>query len=175
MGQRGPAPEPAALKLVKGNPGNVATHRLTEALRPKVEIPDCPSYLLPDAKKEWYRITPELKKLHIVSQIDRSALAVYCQAYATWVQAQKKLKALGVDGLVDATPSGYQQMSAWYTISTRASDQMHKYLCEFGMSPSSRSRIQANVCVNMDLFDNLNDQPADNEPAKPGTSRFFAR
>jgi P27 family predicted phage terminase small subunit len=175
MGQRGPAPEPVALKLVKGNPGNLAAHRLTDALRPRVEIPCCPSYLLPDAKKEWARITPELKKLHIVSQIDMAALAVYCQAYATWVIAQKKLKGLGADGLVDATPSGYQQMSAWYTISTRASDQMHKYLCEFGMSPSSRARIQANVCVNTDLFADTLEPTAENEPAKPGTSRFFAR
>lgn len=173
MGLRGPAPKPTELKLLQGNPGKVAAHRLNDALRPQVEIPNCPSYLLPEAKKEWQRITPELKKLHIISQLDMTALAAYCQAYATWANVQKKLKKLGEDGMVDETPSGYKQISVWMQISNRAADQMHKFLCEFGMSPASRSRITANVCVNMDLFNDLPSGEIETEDKKNGAGRFF--
>lgn len=173
MGQRGPAPKPTELKLIQGNPGKVAAHRLNDALRPKVEIPDCPAYLLPEARKEWHRITPELKKLHIISQLDLATLAAYCQAYATWANMQKKLKKLGDDGLIDETPSGYKQISVWMQISNRAADQMHKFLCEFGMSPASRTRISANVCTNMDIFEDVPSTEPEKDKVNHGPGRFF--
>lgn len=175
MGLRGPPPKPTELKLIQGNPGKVAAHRLNDALRPKVEIPDCPAYLFSEAKKEWARITPELKKLHIISQLDVATLAAYCQAYATWVGVQKKLKKLGDDGMVDETPSGYKQISVWMQISNRSADQMHKFLCEFGMSPASRTRISANVCVNMDLFNDMPGGETETDDTNNGPGRFFNR
>lgn len=178
MGTRGPAADPVALTLIKGNARKLPVHALTEALRPTVHIPDCPDHLNDEAKLEWARITPELKKLHIISNIDLAALAVYCQAYGRWVMVERQLKDLGDDALVDQTPSGYRQISVLLQISNRAVEQMHRFLCEFGMSPSSRARISANVCVagqNSDLFEDLENQGGAVEPAvKPhGPGRFF--
>ena len=177
MATFGPKPQPAALHLIKGNPSKLPASRLTEALRPKVDIPDCPAYLLPDAKAEWQRITPELRKLHIISQIDLVALAAYCQNYAIWVGLQKQINKVGIKGLVDVTPNGYQQVSAWYVASSKAFEQMRSTLAEFGLSPLSRARISPNVCTNVDLFEDLPEASADEELSAPphGPDRFFTR
>jgi P27 family predicted phage terminase small subunit len=154
-------PLPTNVHLLRGNPSKKQSRDLIDSVAPDVEIPGCPGHLLPEAKKEWKRITPILEKMRIISQMDRSALGVYCQAYARWVQAENKIKALGDSGLFDETPSGYKQISVWLQISNRSVDQMHKFLVEFGMSPSSRSRVTASP--QLDLFD-------DNTK---GAGRFF--
>lgn len=178
MGERGPLPQPANLRVITGIPKKTTGGTLTDALRPKVDVPDCPDYLLPDAKAEWARIAPELKRLHIISQIDLAALAMYCQTYAQWVGAQRKIKDLDIDGLVASTPNGYQQLSAWYLVSSKAFEQMRSMLSEFGLSPLTRARIAPNVCTNVDLFDDLPDAGQDQPSAdvKPhGIDRFFTK
>lgn len=146
MGQRGPAPLPGVEHARRGNPSKLNLGELLE-VRPPIEIPACPTHLLPAAKKEWKRITPLLAELGLVAKIDMAALAVYCQAYGRWHDAERKIRELNKEdpvklpGLVGVTPSGYTQMSVWLQISNRAVEQMHKMLCEFGMSPSARSRV----------------------------------
>jgi len=141
MGQRGPKALPTNVHLLKGNPSKLSKSQLTDAVRPDVEIPKPGKHLMPDALKEWKRITVELEKLGLISKIDKAALEVYCQAYARWVRAELKMKEFGEAGEISETPNGFQQMSAWLTISNRAVDQMKAFLTEFGMSPSSRGRV----------------------------------
>ncbi|MGZ4955296.1 MAG: phage terminase small subunit P27 family [Methylobacter sp.] len=162
---------PNNVHILQGNRSKKPGHALRDTINPDVEVPGCPSHLLPDAKKEWKRIAPELEKMRIISQMDRAALAVYCQAYARWVQAESKIKELSSGpnkdaGLIDLTPNGFKQMSVWLQISNRAVEQMHKFLAEFGMSPSSRSKIREAQSPNMDLF---NDEP------QKGPGKFFDR
>ncbi len=147
MGQRGPKPLPSNVHRLRGNPSKKPTGELLDDVRPPVEIPGCPSHLLPDARKEWRRITPLLKDLGLIAKIDMAALAVYCQAYGKWRQAELRIREMNerdpvkLPGLIGVTPSGYEQMSVWLQISNRAVEQMHKFLAEFGMSPSARSRV----------------------------------
>lgn len=162
MGQRGPKPLPANVHLLNGNRSKLSASRLLDSVRPEVSIPEPPDHLLPDAVAEWHRITVELKQLGLVTEIDRAALAVYCQAYARWVESERKLKALGDLGMVESTPSGYRQIGVWLQISNRAVEQMHKFLAEFGMTPSARSRVTPSP--QGDLFgngqQNTGDQPS---------------
>ncbi len=76
---RGRRPIPTSMKLVTGNPG----HRPLNAREPKPanSLPTCPAHLSPTAKAEWKRLAGEMHRLGIVSQLDRVALAAYCQAY----------------------------------------------------------------------------------------------
>lgn len=147
MGTRGPKPLPSNVHRLRGNPSKKSAGELLDEVRPPVEIPDCPSHLLPDARREWKRITPLLEDLGLVAKIDMAALAVYCQAYGRWRQAERKIRELNaadpetMPGLVGKTPSGYLQVSVWLQISNRAVEVMHKFLCEFGMTPSARSRV----------------------------------
>ena len=105
---RGRKPKPTALKLIDGNPGK----RPINANEPKTTggKPTCPSHLSPTAKSEWKRISGTLHEMGILTAVDRAALAAYCQAYARWVDAEKKLAA--TPPLIK-TPSGYVQQSPW--------------------------------------------------------------
>jgi P27 family predicted phage terminase small subunit len=148
MGQRGPAPLPAAEHLRRGNPSKRNVVELLNGLRVPVVIPACPTHLVPAAKKEWKRITPLLAELGLIAEIDMAPLAMYCQAYGRWHDAERKIRELNkadpekLPGLVGKTPSGYEQMSVWLQISNRMVEQMHKMLGEFGLSPSARARVQ---------------------------------
>jgi len=146
---------PSNIHILRGNPSKKPAHELADSVLPAIAIPKCPSHLLPAAKAEWKRITPELESLGLISELDMAALSAYCQSYARWVNAESKLKKLGEDGLITETPSGYQQMSVLLQISNRALDQMHKFMTEFGMSPSSRTRVTASP--QLELFDDKED------------------
>ena len=129
---------PTNLKLVRGTlrKGRVNVH---EPVLP-VEIPRCPAHLGPEAKREWKRISVDLASCGLLTRIDRGALAVYCAAWERWVDAEESLKKYGV--MVKA-PSGFPMQSPYLTIANRAMQQMKEMLSEFGMSPSSRTRVHA--------------------------------
>ncbi|MDZ7809187.1 MAG: phage terminase small subunit P27 family [Arhodomonas sp.] len=120
--------------------------------------------------KEWDRLSGELRELGLISQIDRAAFAVYCQAYGRWVRAEERMAELGDEGLVETAPSGYRQMSVWLQISNRATDQMKSFLAEFGMTPSARSRVTPSTRRQRDLFDA---QDGEDDTGGGGPQRFF--
>jgi P27 family predicted phage terminase small subunit len=133
---RGRKPTPTHLKLLHGNPGK---RRLNpnEPL-PGKNPPTCPSHLCPSAKAEWRRLAAQLTILRILTDLDRAALAGYCQAYGRWVEAERKLHETP---MLIKLPSGYVQQNPWLTIANKQLELMHKYLTEFGLSPVARSRV----------------------------------
>jgi P27 family predicted phage terminase small subunit len=135
---RGRRPKPTALKIRDGNPGGRPLN-LHEP-KPRRAIPTCPAHLSPTAKAEWKRLAHELDALGILSNLDRAALAAYCQAYGRWVEAERKLKETPT---LLKTPSGYVQPSPYLAIANRQLELMHKFMSELGLSPSSRSRVAA--------------------------------
>lgn len=159
MGARGPKPLPSNVHRLKGNPSKLPSEVLEDDIRPDVKIPPCPAHLSAEAKREWKRISKHLLNLGIIAEIDMAALAMYCQAYGRWVQAEEKLAELGREGMVDAMPSGYKQGSVWLQISKQSVEQMRKMLPEFGMTPSARARLS---------------MPSTEKPnGKKKTDRFF--
>lgn len=100
--------------------------------------PLCPKWLNEMAKVEWRRIAPILKRLNLLSVIDRSAMASYCQAYARWRQAEEMIEKHGMyypgnKGKVEAFP--FVRIAQKYL-------EICKTMCvEFGMTPSSRGRM----------------------------------
>jgi phage terminase small subunit len=58
MAGRGRPPKPTALKVLEGNPGKRPLNQ--NEPKPEKKAPNCPSWLLPDAKKEWRRLSKEL-------------------------------------------------------------------------------------------------------------------
>ena len=133
---RGRKPLPSAIRLATGNPGK----RPINAHEPKpvTSLPTCPAHLMPTAKAEWKRLARYLHDLGVISELDRAALAAYCQAYGRWVEAEKKLKE--TPHLL-RTPAGYVQPSPWLAISNKNVELMYKFMSELGLSPVSRSRV----------------------------------
>jgi P27 family predicted phage terminase small subunit len=133
---RGRKPKPTHLKLLEGNPGR----RPLNAQEPKPErkIPTCPQHLCPSAKAEWKRLARQLYTLGVLTVLDRSTLAAYCQAYGRWVEAEQKLKETPA---LLKMPSGYVQQNPWLTIANKQLELMHRFMGELGLSPVSRSRV----------------------------------
>ncbi len=138
MGRRGPAPKPTRLRLLAGNPG----HRPINGKepQPKVEIPSCPKHLGREARCEWKRIARELKALGLLSKIDRAGLAAYCVSWGRWVEAEDKLRE---HGTIVKSPNGFAVQSPFLSVANQAMRQMTKLLAEFGMTPSSRTRVHS--------------------------------
>ncbi len=92
------------------------------------------------AKAEWKRLIRELFALGVVTALDRAALAAYCQAYGRWAEAERKLKETP---MLLKLPSGYIQPSPWLAIANKQLELMAKYMAELGLSPVSRTRVEA--------------------------------
>lgn len=160
MGQRGPAPLPANVHLLKGNPSKLPIADLLGELKVPAELPEMPEHIAanPIARDEWERIGPELLTLGLVGRIDRAALMAYCMAYADVVRCDQMIRRLnyidpnGVAGEVLTTPSGYKQQSPWVQMRTRAAEAMKGWMREFGMTPSARSRVTPGESAQGDLF-----------------------
>ena len=142
----GRRPLPTAVKRLRGNPGK----RKLNAKEPRVPSSDpaMPQDLPAAARSEWKRIVPELRIIGVLTSIDRAALAAYCHAYARWFEAEKQVKRLGIivkePVLLMGVPTGYHRYkkNPAVTISESAMKIMKSFLVEFGMTPSSRSRVR---------------------------------
>lgn len=132
---RGPSPKPSRLKELAGNPGKRPLH--PDLLVP-AGAPDCPDHLSEEGKSEWARVTNELEQIGILSSVDRAALTLYCQAWDRWRKAEE---ALEKDGLVITAPSGYPVQNPHIAIANKSLVVMKGLLCEFGLTPSSRTRL----------------------------------
>ena len=163
-GTRGPLPKPAALKLLEGNPGKRSLD-LAAGVNPRIEVPTAPKHLGIEARKEWKRITPLLEDLGLISGLDRSALALYCQAAGRLAELETAFNGQ-VARLVDAgsdyadavynashtvTPSGYAQQSVLVQLIKSHREQLNRYLMHFGLSPAARGRVQASNYIQPEL------------------------
>ena len=79
--------KPTALKVLEGR----AKGTPSGEPRPILGIPECPEWLMDDAKEERNRVAPELFRLGLLARIDRTALAEYCQSYAKWKAAEEEI------------------------------------------------------------------------------------
>jgi len=136
MKSAGRKPKPSNVHKLHGNPGR--RKRNQREPKPEVVVPDPPAHLEGDALEEWDRVVPELRALGLISAIDRNSLAAYCQAYARWVEAEAKLKQYGQ---IVKSPAGYPMQSPYLGIANTALKFMRDFATEFGMTPSSRSRV----------------------------------
>src|SRR5437868_12793938 len=136
MGRRGPAPKPTAIKKAEGNPGKRKLN--TEDPQPLPGVPECPDHLDAVARKEWGRLSPILMGMKVLTEADYIALGNLCQAYSTLIDAQKHLNK---GGILFKTPSGYIQQNPLLGIIRAQTNIVNGLLREFGLTPSSRTRI----------------------------------
>ena len=145
---RGRKPLPGNVVRLRGNPGK---RRVNDAgPRPEPRTPTCPSALGPEARKEWQRLARELSSLGLLTRIDRGALAAYCQAHALWLEA---VQAIGRYGTMVKSPNGFPMQSPYVALANKQVDLMVRIAAEFGMTPSSRSRIRTAERPPEDPFD----------------------
>ena len=152
MGQRGRKPKPSAIRLLEGNPGKRAINQREP--KPDKKAPPCPKWLDPEAKKEWRRLSKKLEQLGILTEADMSVFASYCQAYARWKAAEEIISS---HGFISKTPSGYLQAIPHVAIAKEYARIMNRCAEQFGLTPSSRSRLIAGETGGSTVKDDMED------------------
>lgn len=146
----GRRPLPTELKRLSGNPGR---RKLNEnEPKPDAGEPEVPKHLNRAARREWARIVAELRAMSLLTRADGDAIAMYCDVYARWAEASKKLDR---EGLIVFTPNGYPVQSPYIGIANKCLVQMKALLVEFGMTPASRSKIVVQKPLEADEFEDF--------------------
>ena len=134
MGKRGPLPKDQAQR----NKDN--DWRNTPATpKPPAKRPTKPSWLLPEAKKEWNRVSGTLWKMGLLTELDRFALAMYCQQVALYERAQNTMM---IEGETYKTPTGQLKQRPEYFIQKDCIKEIRQLCNMFGLSPNSRMRME---------------------------------
>jgi len=148
----GRPPKPTAIKKLQGT----ARADRVKANEPKPKkgsvAPSVPGHLSADAKKEWRRVAKELHGLGLLTSIDRTALAAYCETYVTWVDALAQCRKLG---LIVKTTNGNAVQNPYLSVASQAEKRMRGWLSEFGMTPSSRTRINVEAAEDADPYESF--------------------
>lgn len=149
---RGRKPKPSHLKAVAGNPGKRPLNK--NEPQPEKGVPVCPSWLSPKAKIVFREIGGMLDELGVMTRADRRALELLCDAYATYREASEFVRKHGftyesktITGVDEAGNQIVSTINRRYPEVDIASDawkRIKSMLIEFGMTPSSRSRISVN-------------------------------
>ena len=139
---------PVSVQLAKGNPNRLtkaeikARQEAEESFKPNDDDIKIPRWLDKEGKSEWKRVSRELKELNILTNIDTTALGMYCDAYSKYQLATKKINKEGM--FIEYT----NKAGATNTIEHPAVKAQVKYadlikkLCsEFGFTPSARAKI----------------------------------
>ena len=144
--------KPTKLKLLHGEKNKKRINK--KEPKPAPIVPKCPAWLDKDAKAELKRASKELSMLGLLSKIDMAAFAAYCSCYSRFKNASQKIQK---EGMVREAPSGYPVQSPYLSILNKALTDMKSYLVEFGMTPSSRTRISVDRDDKDDDFGKLLD------------------
>ena len=132
----GRKPKPTALKALQGTLRKDRTNG--DEPEPEPLQPDPPVHLSKEAKQYWKETFKLLAGVGVLTEMDADSLSLYCESKARWVHAKKQIEK---DGLVIVAQSGFPVQSPWLQIANKAHEQMLKISAEFGMTPSSMSRI----------------------------------
>jgi P27 family predicted phage terminase small subunit len=143
----GRKPVPARLNDLRGNPGKRKKRKEPE---PEVAETTCPGWLEGEAKEEWDRLAPELKRLGLLTVVDLPAFAGYCQSFKRWREAERAVSiAILAGGLGIAVSQGLEGMA-------RERLRLMKTLAaEFGFTPASRSKVSAKPQEEKDPFEDF--------------------
>ncbi len=76
----------------------------------------------------------------VLTEVDDLALVGLCQSWAEYLEATEQVRKTGM--LVKA-PSGYPILNPYVVLANQALKRVKAFLTEFGMTPSSRSRVSA--------------------------------
>lgn len=134
---RGPKPRPKEILKLAGSRRADLTN---DDVDPKPSLSDPPVWMSRFAKREWKRVGNELMKLGLVTEIDRTVLALYCQAFADYVDAKAFVDEYG---LTTTTEKGNVIQHPIVGVMNKAWERCLKAATQFGMSPSSRRGIVA--------------------------------
>jgi P27 family predicted phage terminase small subunit len=129
---------PTKLKIMRGT--LKADRRNQHEAKPLIVSPRCPPELQGEALKEWRRMAPKLTALGLLSEIDSAIFTAYCGAWARYLEAQTLLRE---QGLMAKGARGAPILNPLLAVVESSAGQLRRLGCELGLSPASRSKVQA--------------------------------
>lgn len=133
----GRKPKPTALKAAAGNPGKRPLNRREP--KPQSGLPPCPAWLKGEGRKEYRRLGRLLVDMGVMTTVDRTSFVMRCEAWGRYVDARAQVARLGT---VVKTANGNLIQNPYLPVMNKALEQVAKFDAEFGLTPSSRSRVQ---------------------------------
>ncbi len=141
MARMGRPPKPTNLKILEGNPGKRPLPK--NEPKPKPLAPKRPPWLTGEGKKMWERLSPELERLGLLTVIDGETFAAMCARWKTFVECERYLKKNGLTYTYINTQGAENEVERpQVRIGQKALDQFRSFCSEFGLTPSSRTRIE---------------------------------
>lgn len=74
-----------------------------------------------------------------MTSVDRAALSAYCAAWSRWISAEENVQRFGA--VIRSPKTGFPIQNPHVGVANTALQIMHRFLIEFGMTPSSRARL----------------------------------
>ncbi|WP_435112033.1 phage terminase small subunit P27 family [Nocardiopsis synnemataformans] len=131
--------KPAALRLLegRGNGKDSGGREVPTVPAFKRIPPDAPAWMTAEARAEWDRVVPGLSRLDLLKPEDRGALAAYCEAWATFVDATRIVQA---EGMTIEAKQGTLAHPA-VGIARNAGREMRAWAAHFGLTPSTEQAL----------------------------------
>ena len=147
MSQTGPKPKPTVIHQMNDNPGKRDISmkiELEEEVEKKTDISilEPPEWIKNNkiALNEWNRVAPILYDLGLLKINDTAALEAYCKCWSRYKEAEMQIDQ--AHSTIIKTPSGYVQQIPQVSIAHRYLKLAKDFMTEFGLTPSSRGRMQ---------------------------------
>jgi P27 family predicted phage terminase small subunit len=139
---------PIDLQLINGNKNRLTKREIEarkaaeERLKPKADRVRPPAWLSDEAKREFKRIAKEMQDLGVLTNVDVDALALYCDAYAAYVECTRIIEAEGL--MVEYTNKAAETNKVPHPLLTKKkqlAEQMKALATEMGLTPASRAKL----------------------------------
>ena len=113
------------------------------ALRPADDNTECPDWVTDArAREEYARISVELEKLGLLTNLDINTLAAYCIAFSRYVEATQAMEGQPLT-VVQTNKNGITAVveNPLIKIQLKYSDEMKRLTGEMGLSISARMKL----------------------------------
>jgi len=146
---------PSAIHELKGSYEKNPKRKNKKEPKPPEGMPTAPRYLDRIAKNEWRYITRLLDEMGVLSLADKSALTLYCQTFSEWRKAVDMCNEYGAWAIQrDSKGNVETKRHVWDGARERNADACRRWLTEFGLTPSARTKLEVepNTADEFDMF-----------------------
>ncbi len=106
----------------------------------EVSIPDPPDHLVDEEINIFVTTAGKLARMRVMTEADVDALSIYAVNFCRWKAATQKVREMG---MIVKSPKNYLIQNPFLAIANKAQKCCMDILTEFGLTPSSRTRVQS--------------------------------
>lgn len=139
----GRKPQPAALKLLKGQGDGKDSGGRPVPAPPKFkrQAPEKPDGMSDEAAAVWDEIVTALEDVDVLKELDGPALLMACETYARWVTARDMRLSRGILSQTSQGPG----VAPWVRVEESAAKDFRAWCAEFGLTPSAEMKLAKDV------------------------------